>query len=154
MDSSDDQRLLRTSDDLLELFAQAEKPPVQFRIGTEAEKFAVDSQTGAPLEYDGPRGITRIFADFVKRGWREERETPDGPVLALLRDQHSITLEPGSQFELSGAAVKTIHETRVELDEHLAELAPISKDMNLTWLGVGFHPLAKQSDLGWVPKQR
>jgi glutamate--cysteine ligase len=26
--------------------------------------------------------------------------------------------------------------------------------MNLTWLGVGFHPLAKQSDLGWVPKQR
>ena len=154
MDSSDDQRLLRTSDDLLELFAQAEKPAAQFRIGTEAEKFAVDSQSGAPLEYDGPRGITRIFADFVTRGWQEERETPDGPVISLHRDQHSITLEPGSQFELSGAAVKTIHETRVELDEHLAELEPISKEMNLTWLGVGFHPLAKQSDLGWVPKQR
>ncbi len=154
MDSSDDQRLLRTSDDLLELFVQAEKPAAQFRIGTEAEKFAVDSQSGAPLEYDGARGITRIFADFVKRGWQEERETPDGPVISLHRDQHSITLEPGSQFELSGAAVKTIHETRVELDEHLAELDPISKEMNLTWLGVGFHPLAKQSDLGWVPKQR
>ena len=154
MDSSDDQRLLRTSDDLLELFVQAEKPAAQFRIGTEAEKFAVDSQSGAPLEYDGPRGITRIFADFVKRGWQEERETPDGPVISLHREQHSITLEPGSQFELSGAAVKTIHETRVELDEHLAELAPISQEMNLTWLGVGFHPLAKQSDLGWVPKQR
>jgi glutamate--cysteine ligase len=154
VDSSDDQRLLRTSDDLLELFANAEKPAAQFRIGTEAEKFAVDSQTGAPLAYDGPRGITRIFADFVKRGWQEERETPDGPVISLHRDQHSITLEPGSQFELSGAAVKTIHETRTELDEHLAELAPISKEMNLTWLGVGFHPLAKQSDLGWVPKQR
>jgi len=154
VDSSDDQRLLRTSDDLLELFANAEKPPAEFRVGTEAEKFAVDSQTGAPLEYDGPRGVTRIFADFVKRGWREERETPDGPVISLVRDQHSITLEPGSQFELSGAAVKTIHETRTELDEHLAELGPISKEMNLTWLGVGFHPLAKQSDLGWVPKQR
>jgi glutamate--cysteine ligase len=154
LDSSDDQRLLRTSDDLLELFAKAEKPAAEFRIGTEAEKFAVDSQSGAPLEYDGPRGITRIFADFVKRGWQEERETPDGPVISLHRDQHSITLEPGSQFELSGAAVKTIHETRVELDEHLAELAPISKEMNLTWLGVGYHPLAKQSDLGWVPKQR
>ena len=154
MDSSDDQRLLRTSDDLLELFVAAEKPAAEFRIGTEAEKFAVDSQSGAPLEYDGPRGVTRIFADFVKRGWQEERETPDGPVISLHRDQHSITLEPGSQFELSGAAVKTIHETRAELDEHLAELGPISKEMNLTWLGVGFHPLAKQSDLGWVPKQR
>ena len=42
----------------------------------------------------------------------------------------------------------------LELDEHFAELAGISKEMNLTWLGVGFHPLAKQSDLGWVPKQR
>ncbi|HEX3853607.1 MAG TPA: glutamate-cysteine ligase family protein [Polyangiaceae bacterium] len=154
MDSSDDQRLLGTTDDLLELFMAAEKPAAEFRIGTEAEKFAVDSQSGAPLEYDGPRGVTRIFADFVKRGWQEERETPDGPVISLHRDQHSITLEPGSQFELSGAAVKTIHETRAELDEHLTELGPISKEMNLTWLGVGFHPLAKQSELGWVPKQR
>lgn len=154
MDSTEDLRPLRSSDDLLELFYQAEKPSSEFRIGTEAEKIAVDSQTGAPLEYDGPRGVTRLFADFVKRGWREVRETDDGPVISLLRDQHSITLEPGSQFELSGAAVKSIHETRVELDEHLAELAGISKEMNLTWLGVGFHPLAKQSDLGWVPKQR
>jgi len=154
VDSTDDQRPLRTSDDLLELFQHAEKPRAAYRIGTEAEKFAVDSQTGAPLEYDGPRGVTRIFADFVKRGWQEVRETEDGPVISLVRDQHSITLEPGSQFELSGAAVRSIHETRTELDEHFAELAGISKEMNLTWLGVGFHPLAKQSDLGWVPKLR
>jgi len=154
VDSSDDQRWLQNNDDLLELFVAAEKPRSEFRIGTEAEKFAVDSESGAPLEYDGARGVTRIFAALLKRGWRAERETQDGPVIALLRGKASITLEPGSQFELSGAAVSNIHETRVELDEHLAELADISKEMNLTWLGVGFHPLARQSDLGWVPKQR
>ncbi|HWZ89366.1 MAG TPA: glutamate-cysteine ligase family protein [Polyangiaceae bacterium] len=154
MDSSDDQRLLRKSDDLLELFQQAEKPRARFRIGTEAEKFAVDSQTGAPLAYEGARGITRIFAALLKHGWQEERETADGPVIALHRGNASITLEPGSQFELSGAALGDIHETRRELDAHLAELADISREMNLTWLGIGFHPLARQSDLGWVPKQR
>ena len=154
MDSSDDLRLLRTSDDLLELFADAEKPSREFRIGTEAEKFAVDSETGAPLQYEGPRGVTRIFTALVEHGWQEERETPDGPVISLHRGQASITLEPGSQLELSGAAVSSIHETRTELDAHLAELSGISQAMNLTWLGVGFHPLAKQSDLGWVPKQR
>ena len=154
MDSSDDQRLLRKSDDLLELFQQAEKPRSQFKIGTEAEKFAVDSQTGAPLAYEGARGVTRIFASMVAQGWQEERETPDGPVISLHRDTASITLEPGSQLELSGAALGDIHETRRELDAHLAELSGISKEMNLTWLGVGFHPLAQQSDLGWVPKQR
>ena len=152
MDSSDDQRPLRTSDDLLELFQHAEKPRSEFRIGTEAEKFAVNSDTGAPLSYEG--GVTRIFAALVGMGWHEERETEDGPVIALLRGQASITLEPGSQLELSGAAVTNIHETRTELDQHLAELSGISKELNLTWLGVGFHPLAKQSELGWVPKQR
>ena len=154
MDSSDDQRLLHKSDDLLELFQQAEKPRAEFRIGTEAEKFAVDSQTGAPLGYEGARGVTRIFGALLEHGWREERETPEGPVIALHRENASITLEPGSQLELSGAALRDIHETRRELDAHLAELSGISKEMNLTWLGIGFHPLAKQSDLGWVPKQR
>jgi glutamate--cysteine ligase len=154
VDSSDDQRLLRTSDDLLELFQHAEKPRSEFRIGTEAEKFAVDSDSGAPLAYEGARGVTRIFKALVGLGWHEERETADGPVIALQRGQASITLEPGSQLELSGAAVKDIHATRAELDQHLAELSDISKEMNLTWLGVGFHPLAKQTDLAWVPKQR
>jgi glutamate--cysteine ligase len=154
VDSSDDQRPLRKRDDLLELFQRAEKPRSEFRIGTEAEKFAVDSQTGAPLAYDGARGVTRIFAALLKHGWQEERETPDGPVIALHRESASITLEPGSQLELSGAALRDIHETRQELDAHLVELSGISREMNLTWLGIGFHPLAHQSDLGWVPKQR
>ena len=154
MDSPDDPRLLRTRDDLLELFALAEKPRSEFRIGTEAEKFAVDRESGAPLMYEGPRGVTRIFAALEKLGWQEQREAADGPVIALHRDQTSITLEPGSQLELSGAAVTNIHETRRELDLHLRELSGISKEMNLIWLGVGFQPLAKQSDLGWVPKQR
>jgi glutamate--cysteine ligase len=154
VDFSDDQRLLRKYDDLLELFQQAEKSPAQFRIGTEAEKFAVDSQTGAPLSYDGARGVTHIFAALRERGWKDERETPDGPVIALQRDAASITLEPGSQLELSGAAWTDIHQTRRELDEHLAELADITKELNLTWLGIGFQPLARLSELGWVPKQR
>ena len=154
MDSFDDPRRLRTNDDLLELFSQAEKPSSAFRIGTEAEKFAVDSDSGAPLQYEGPQSVARIFAALVPHGWRAESEIEGGPVLSLHRGQASITLEPGSQLELSGAAVTSIHETRAELDAHLAELAPISKTLNLTWLGVGFQPLAKQSDLGWVPKQR
>jgi glutamate--cysteine ligase len=154
VDSFDDPRPLRTSDDLLELFHHAEKPRSEFRIGTEAEKFAVDSDTGAPLQYEGERSVKRIFAALVPHGWQEERETADGPVISLHRGQASITLEPGSQLELSGAAVTDIHQTRVELDQHLAELAPVSKELNLTWLGVGFHPLARQSELGWVPKQR
>ncbi len=33
----------------------------------------------------------------------------------------SISLEPGGQFELSGAPLATLHETKAELDEHCAD---------------------------------
>ena len=40
---------LSSLDQLLIPFYEAMKPPEQFRIGAEAEKFGVDALTGAPL---------------------------------------------------------------------------------------------------------
>jgi glutamate--cysteine ligase len=149
---ADDARPIADPAELAGIFHGAEKPPARFLIGAEAEKFAVVEQTGAPLDYE--HGVTRIFAALESSGWLPEREREDGPVIALRRGPESITLEPGSQLELSGAALPDIHEIEQELDRHLSELAPVSKELGLVWLSVGFHPLAAQADLGWVPKQR
>jgi glutamate--cysteine ligase len=75
-------------------------------------------------------------------------------VIALRRSGASITLEPGSQLELSGAALPDLHVAHAEFLEHLAELRSVSDELDLAWLGVGFHPVARQDDLDWVPKQR
>ena len=154
IEASEDARLVKSPDDLLSVFHAAEKPVSEFRIGAEAEKIGVHATTGEPLSYDGEFGVTRLFEALVLRGWQPERETTDGPVISLRRDGTSITLEPGSQFELSGAALPDVHAIDAETRAHLAELAPIAASMNLVWLGVGFHPVARQADLGWVPKQR
>ncbi len=77
-----------------------------------------------------------------------------GPILALLRDGASITLEPGSQFELSGAPLQTCHQICAEFRGHLAELADFSKRHSVTWLGLGFHPFATREQFTMVPKQR
>jgi glutamate--cysteine ligase len=146
-------RPLTSVDQLIEVFHAAEKPATQFRIGAEAEKFAV-TQAGEPLQYEGERGVVGIFQALGDFGWEPEREAPEGPPIALRRGASSITLEPGSQLELSGAALPDIHQVDAEFQNHLRELAPISNRLGLTWLGVGFHPLARQADLGWVPKQR
>jgi glutamate--cysteine ligase len=146
-------RPLQSVEQLVEIFRAAEKPAEQFRIGAEAEKFAVTSQ-GEPLQYEGERGVVGIFEALTDFGWEPERESPDGPAIALRRGTASITLEPGSQLELSGAALPDLHQVDAEFQNHLRELAPVSKQLGLTWLGVGFHPLARQADLGWVPKQR
>lgn len=146
---------IRGMDDLLEPFHASEKPPSKWRVGAEAEKFGVLAPEGTALPYEGERSVCAIFARFVERhGWHEVREQPGGPVVALQRGESSITLEPGAQLELSGAPQESIHQICAEFRGHMAELRDVSADLDILWLGVGFHPFARQQDLPWVPKQR
>ncbi len=145
---------LTSLDQLLEPFHAAEKPRSRWRIGTEAEKCGVHLD-GSALAYAGERGIAAVLAGLVRQhGWFEEREYDDGDVIALRRGDASITLEPGGQLELSGAPLNTLHETCAEFRSHLRELAPISAELGIAWLGLGFHPFARREDLAFVPKLR
>ena len=148
---------LRSYDDLFVPFHESEKTPDKYRIGAEAEKFGVDRQDGRPLHYDDASGrsVKRVLETLVSRhGWTPEPEYAGGPLIALRRGNASITLEPGGQLELSGAPLLTIHEIDEETRGHLAEIRDISDDLGVVWLGMGFHPLAKQVELDWVPKTR
>jgi glutamate--cysteine ligase len=142
-------------DDLLAPFYEAEKPPPEWRVGTESEKFGVYVEDGRAIPFEGDRGVRAVLLALCERhGWFIEREHEGGEVIALKRGGGSITLEPGGQLELSGAPLSTIHQTHEELAEHLAELRDVSAPLGIEWLGLGFHPLARQEDLPWVPKLR
>jgi len=147
-------------DQLIELFHEAIRPTGQRLLGTESEKFGVFSPGGAPVPYDGDASVMRLFDALVaQHGWTPVRESPEGPIIALARGETamthiSITLEPGAQLELSGAPLATVHAVEQELRHHLREIAPTSKALGIRWLACGYHPFARQDDLGWVPKQR
>lgn len=146
---------LRGLDDLLIPFHQACKPISQYKLGTEAEKFGLLSDSLAPLPFSGPRSVQRVLELLAQRfAWQPEREHDKGEVLALRREHASITLEPGGQLELSGAPFRTIHETQVEFDTHFRELSGISDELGIVWISVGFHPFASHADLPHVPKLR
>lgn len=141
-------------DDLLAPFHAAETPRARWAIGTEAEKFGLD-RDDAPLQYEGPGGVRELLEAFAAdHGWTPQVEYEGAPLIALRRGGASITLEPGAQLELSGAPLDTIHQTCAELRGHLAELERISEPRGIRWLGLGFHPLARQAELPWVPKLR
>jgi glutamate--cysteine ligase len=142
-------------DDLLVLFHDAEKPRDRWRIGTEAERIAVRESDGAHLPYEGPVSVVAIFAELInEHGWEPQRETDGGPVIALRRGNVSITLEPGSQVELSGSPYCSVHQGKAESDAHWAHLRPVIDEFGLVWLGLGCHPFASVEQLGWVPKMR
>ncbi|MFK7992295.1 MAG: glutamate--cysteine ligase [Sandaracinaceae bacterium] len=146
---------IRELDDLLRPFHEAETARPDWRVGTEAEKFGVRTSDGSTVPFLGRDGVQEILRRLQARhGWSPYREHADGELIALTRNGASITLEPGAQLELSGAPLRTIHETCAEFRGHLHELSPISESLGITWLGLGFHPLATRAELPWVPKLR
>jgi glutamate--cysteine ligase len=146
---------IRRHDDLLAPLVEACKPREEWRIGPEVEKAGVFEINRSPVPYEGERSILRIFEVLAGQyGWTVEREHDGGPPIALLRGGASVTLEPGGQLELSGKKSETIHEVCAELRAHMREIGPLSREMGVRWLGVGFHPFARREDFAWVPKQR
>jgi len=139
--------------DLLLAFTAGEKPKALWRVGTEHEKLGFDRATRAPLAYEGPHGIRAVLEQFAARfGWQPVLE--GSTIIALTRDQASITLEPGGQFELSGAPLANTHEAHAELERHLAELGAISRDFGLLWLNIGRNPTVPSARMPWMPKER
>ncbi len=152
-----DEGQLRDEADLLAVFTRRFRPEARL-VGMESERIGLFPD-GAPLRYaDSPTrpGVARLFAEMeARQGWAPQAEKPGGPPLMLVRGKQSITLEPGSQFELSGAPHASAHAVYDELLQHRDEMAALSETMGgLTLLGVGFHPFARQDDLDWVPKSR
>ena len=141
--------------DLLEPFHSSCKPVSEFRVGTEAEKFGWLVQQRAPLPFAGETSVQSVLRKLAERfGWQPEREHAEGEVIALLRGQSSITLEPAGQLELSGAPHASIHATHLEFEQHYEELHAVFDRKTIAWLSLGFHPLARLADLPKVPKLR
>jgi glutamate--cysteine ligase len=142
-------------DDLLAPFHGALTPPDLWLVGTEAEKFGLLADSHAPLPYEGERSVTAVLEALENLyGWFPEHEYEGGALIALRRGEASITLEPGGQLELSGSPFASIHHTQLEWSTHLMELHDIGERLGIVWLGLGFHPFARQADLPWVPKLR
>jgi glutamate--cysteine ligase len=122
-------------------------------VGTEHEKIGLWTPELRPVPYEGGRGIAAVLQAVAEAdGWRPVREGPN--VVALRKDQASITLEPGGQLELSGAPLRTIHETCSEFNGHLATMKRICDPLGIVWLGLGMHPLHGVPEIPSMPKSR
>ncbi|HKJ00423.1 MAG TPA: glutamate--cysteine ligase [bacterium] len=140
-------------EDLVRHFREGEKPRERWRIGTEHEKLLFSRSTHQPLPFGGERGIFAVLEGFRTRfGWQPVREGEN--VIALTRGEASITLEPGGQFELSGAALASAHETCAELGVHVREMNAIADDLDVVLLMMGRNPVIPSAQMPWMPKER
>ncbi len=142
-------------DELVAWLAAGIKPKQQFRLGTEHEKFAFTIEGRRPVPYEGRRSIRALLEGMQHLlGW--EPITEDGNIIGLfdVTGGGAISLEPGGQFELSGAPVETVHQTSAELMAHLAQVKEVARPLGIGFLGIGMTPSWSRADMPMMPKGR
>ena len=104
-----------------------------------------------PYEPDGIRA--HAGGHGGAHGWTPILD--DGKPIGLKRGGASISLEPGGQFELSGArAAGPARDAAWSSGEHLREVHEAAGPLGLGFAPLGFHPLAAREDMPWMPKGR
>jgi glutamate--cysteine ligase len=140
---------------LVDFIRSGEKPAERWRVGTEHEKIGLYSGSYRPVPHEGPRGIGALLQRIAdtEPGWEPVLEAGQ-PIALAHTGGASITLEPGGQLELSGAPLRTIHETCDEFHAHLSLLQRANEGFDIAWLGLGINPLYGVVEVPVMPKAR
>lgn len=127
--------------------------PASWRIGTEHEKFGFHTADLSPVPYDGPSGI-RALLEGLRDTYGYAPIMEGETIIGLKQSGASISLEPGGQFELSGAPLRHIHQTCDEVGVHLKQVRSIADKLGIGFLGLGFSPQWSLEDTPIMPKGR
>ena len=145
--------LIERQDELAAYLADGCKPEADWRIGTEHEKFGYRVATQAPLPYEGDCSVHAMLAGLRDRfGWTPVEEA--GKLIGLVKGKANVSLEPGGQLELSGAPLRTIHETCDEVNAHLVEVKAIADEIGAGFIGLGAAPEWTADAMPVMPKGR
>jgi glutamate--cysteine ligase len=146
---------IESRDELVAWFEAGARRPEDFRIGTEHEKLPFTVSGHRPVPYEGNHGICGILEGMRDLlGWEPilEGETIIG--LADVTGGGAISLEPGGQFELSGAPLENVHQTSRELHAHLAQLREVAAPLGVGFLAIGMSPAWTRAETPMMPKGR
>jgi glutamate--cysteine ligase len=149
-----DSEVVESRDALVAWLEAGCKPAGPLRIGTEHEKIPFYRANRSPVPYGGDRGVRALLEGMRARlGWDG---IEDGGNLIGLYDSSggAISLEPGGQFELSGAPLDDAHATADELDRHLAVARSVAEPLGIGFLALGMSPRWSLAETPVMPKHR
>jgi len=138
--------------DLVAYIAAGAKPKSEWRIGTEHEKFVYSLKDHKPLPYEGAASIRALLEGMQRFGWEPICEGDN--VIGLSQGLATMSLEPGGQFELSGAPLKSVHQTCAEVNTHRDQVREVCAEIGAGCLGVGYAPTWSLADMPMMPKGR
>ncbi len=105
-----------------------------------------------PLPYDGVSSIRALLEGMERFGWKPVLEGDN--IIGLSQNGASLSLEPGGQFELSGAPLQNVHETCVEVRTHRNQVREVCAEIGAGCLGIGYAPTWTLAEVPVMPKGR
>jgi len=150
---------ITSRDELVGWIEKGVKPAESFRLGTEHEKFPFYARDLAPVPYErveGRKGGIRALLEGMEGllGWEPILENGKPIGLFDVTGGGAISLEPGGQFELSGAPVETLHQTERETIYHLVQVKEVADALGIRFLALGSSPVWRLDETPVMPKAR
>ncbi len=146
---------LSARSELIEWFSAGEKPHDTFAIGTEHEKVPFYRADHAPVPYEGDHGIEALLDGLrAITGWETIEDAGRVIGLSAVEGGGAISLEPGGQFELSGAPLPDVHATAHELSQHLEAVGRAADPLGIGFLTLGMSPKWTREETPVMPKSR
>ena len=139
--------IIATKDELTEIFYSGCK--TEELIGLEYEKLPVYKENYKAADYFD---VVQIIFDMENED-KEVLFEGKNPIGMMMPYGH-ISLEPGTQTEISLNPVKNISELRKMIDDYNAETAEIAAKYGICWVGLGIQPVSTFEKINVIPKKR
>lgn len=138
--------------EIVNYLKSAEKEPFDFKIGVEFEHFIIDKDTLRTITYYEEKGVKDTLKDLIDKEWIEGYEKDN--IISMSKNGNTITLEPGSQIELSVKPLLKIDDIKKEYFNFLSDIIPILDSKNQYLIAIGYHPSSSINEIPFIPKKR
>ena len=119
------------------------------KIGIEFEKIPVYEKNLNAVKYED---IVRLMLQYNNGSWSGIFDSKS--LIGMSAQDRHITLEPGSQFELSLNPVEKITDLQKIIDKYNTDTANLGEKLGICWLGYGIQPLSTWKNINIIPKKR
>lgn len=126
------------------------KNPCDFKIGVEVEKIGVMKKTFEAVPY----AIMEQFLDVFSSKYSWQKIKQNNYTIGLQKDTDFISLEPGSQMEISLSPQKNIHQIAKYLTDFNNKTSKIADLLGFHLLGYGIQPFSTYDYINIIPKSR